>query len=79
VQQWLTGKRGIPEIAQIWPKGPVVPIRIIAPAETRANEKLEMTVIASNRKVGHNFPTGSLAISIEPTLLPQEISSCRKK
>ncbi|MCL5671117.1 MAG: hypothetical protein M1423_07465, partial [Acidobacteria bacterium] len=35
VTQWLEGKKYIPEIAKVWPKGPVVPIKIVPPQNVR--------------------------------------------
>jgi hypothetical protein len=61
-EEWLQGKTVIPEIADKWPGGPPVPIRVEAPATVKAGESVRITVIADNRKVGHTFPTGPLDV-----------------
>jgi hypothetical protein len=61
-EQWLRGDTVIPEIADRWPGGPPVPIRIEVPETVRAGENVRVTVIADNRKVGHTFPTGPLDV-----------------
>jgi hypothetical protein len=61
-EEWLTGKTVIPEIADRWPGGPVVPISIEAPAAVRPGEKVKVRVSIDNAKVGHTFPTGPLDV-----------------
>ena len=61
-EEWLQGKTVIPEIADRWPGGPPVPLRIEAPKTARIGEKVKIRVIADNRKVGHTFPTGPLDV-----------------
>jgi hypothetical protein len=60
--EWLQGKIDIPEIAEKWRKGPVVPIEIQAPARTLPGEEVAFEVAISNNKAGHDFPTGPLDI-----------------
>ncbi len=60
VVQWLQGKKYIPEIAHIWPKGPVLPVRIVPPQPMRPGEKAEFRAVVSNNKAGHSFPSGPL-------------------
>jgi hypothetical protein len=60
VTQWLKGEKYIPEIAGIWPRGPVIPIKIVAPAAVRPGEQVEFRTVLSNNKAGHSFPTGPL-------------------
>ncbi len=60
VIKWLKGEKYIPEIANIWPKGPVIPIKIAAPASARPGSPVEFRVVLSNNKAGHSFPTGPL-------------------
>ena len=60
VKQWLEGKKYIPEIAKVWPQGPVLPIRIVPPQALRPGEKAEFRTVISNNKAGHSFPTGPL-------------------
>jgi hypothetical protein len=59
-EEWLRGETVIPEIADRWPGGPIVPISIDAPASVRAGEKLKLRISLDNAKVGHTFPTGPL-------------------
>ncbi len=60
VIQWLKGEKYVPEIAKIWPKGPVIPLRIIAPASLRPGEPADVRVVLTNNKAGHGFATGPL-------------------
>jgi len=59
---WLQGKRDIPEIAYKWAKGPAVDIAIQAPDSTRPGEPIDIRVVITSNKVGHDFPTGPLDI-----------------
>jgi hypothetical protein len=59
-EQWLRGETVLPEIADRWPAGPIVPISIEAPAAVRAGETLKLRITLDNAKVGHTFPTGPL-------------------
>jgi hypothetical protein len=61
-EEWLQGKRDVPEIAARWAKGPAIPVRIDAPAATAPGKRLEWKVIVTNNKAGHSFPTGPLDI-----------------
>jgi hypothetical protein len=60
VIRWLKGEEYIPEIANIWPKGPVIPIKIVAPQSARPGSPVEFRTVLSNNKAGHSFPTGPL-------------------
>ena len=60
VNDWLQGKKYIPEIAKVWPKGPVLPIKIVPPQTLRPGQKAEFRTVVSNNKAGHSFPTGPL-------------------
>lgn len=60
VVEWLQGQRVIPEIAGIWPSGPIMPIKIVAPSSARPGDSLEFRTVISNSKAGHSFPTGPL-------------------
>lgn len=60
VIQWLQGKKYIPEISGVWPKGPVLPIKIVPPQQIRPGERAEFRAVVSNNKAGHSFPTGPL-------------------
>ncbi len=60
VVEWLRGQRTVPEIANIWPQGPILPIKIVAPTSAAPGGNLELQAVVSNNKVGHSFPTGPL-------------------
>ncbi len=60
VEEWLRGERVIPEIANIWPQGPILPIKIVAPPSARPDGRITLRTVISNNKVGHSFPTGPL-------------------
>jgi Cytochrome c554 and c-prime len=59
---WLQGKREIPEIAYKWASGPAVSIEIQAPDTVRPGQEIDIRVVISSNKVGHDFPTGPLDI-----------------
>jgi hypothetical protein len=61
-KKWLRGEIDIPEIADKWEKGPAVPIELVLPDEITAGEQINVQVIITNNKVGHDFPTGPLDI-----------------
>jgi hypothetical protein len=61
-EAWLQGRREIPEIEYKWTKGPAVSIEIQSPDTVRPGEKLDIRVVISSNKVGHDFPTGPLDI-----------------
>jgi len=61
-EEWLRGETVIPEIADRWPGGPPVPIRIEAPESVRPGDTVKLRVIVDNVKVGHTFPTGPLDV-----------------
>ncbi|TAM84663.1 MAG: hypothetical protein EPN47_00680 [Acidobacteria bacterium] len=60
VVHWLRGEKYIPEIANVWPKGPVLPVRIVPPLPVRPGEKAAFRTVISNNKAGHSFPSGPL-------------------
>jgi hypothetical protein len=60
VLQWLKGEKYVPEIAKIWPKGPVIPLRVIAPPSIRPGQQADVRVVLTNNKAGHGFATGPL-------------------
>lgn len=62
VEKWLRGEIEIPEIADKWETGPAVPIQIIAPDSIEIGKELPLNVLITNRKAGHDFPTGPLDI-----------------
>ncbi len=59
---WLQGKREIPEIAHKWASGPAVDIEIHSPDAVAPGEQIDLRVVVSSNKVGHDFPTGPLDI-----------------
>ncbi len=60
--RWLRGDIAIPEIADKWRTGPVVPIEVMAPATVRPGAPVTIQVALTNNKAGHDFPTGPLDI-----------------
>ncbi|MDC0935794.1 multiheme c-type cytochrome [Pirellulales bacterium] len=60
IEEWLQGKIEIPEIADKWTSGPVVRMDILAPSEVRPGETVDLRVLLTNNKTGHDFPTGPL-------------------
>ncbi len=59
--EWIQGKTVIPEIAHLWPEGPVAAVTISSPPkQAKPGDKLEFHVVVTNRKAGHNFTTGPL-------------------
>jgi hypothetical protein len=60
--KWLQGKIEIPEIAHKWRNGPAVTLDLIAPESAKAGEAIEVKVVITSNKVGHDFPTGPLDI-----------------
>jgi hypothetical protein len=61
-EQWLRGEFQIPEIAHKWSPGPAVPIELIMPEQVMPGEPVDIRVVITNNKVGHDFPTGPLDI-----------------
>lgn len=61
-EKWLRGEIEIPEIADKWKTGPAVPIEIIAPESVQPGEDVKLSVVVTNNKLGHDFPTGPLDI-----------------
>ncbi len=60
VTDWLQGKKVIPEIADVWPAGPVLPIHIVPPDQIRSGQNAAFRTVITNDKAGHSFPTGPL-------------------
>src|SRR5579859_1529474 len=61
-ERWLQGRIAIPEIADKWRTGPAVPIQLVVPDSVRSGDKVDLQVLVTNNKVGHDFPTGPLDI-----------------
>jgi len=58
--EWLQGHIDIPEIRKKWAEGPVVRIRIDAPKTIEPGKMMQVRVIMTSNKVGHDYPTGPL-------------------
>lgn len=59
-EDWIKGKTVLPEIADVWPAGPVSSIELLAPKSAAPGQSLELQAVVHNRKAGHNFITGPL-------------------
>jgi hypothetical protein len=57
---WLQGRVQVPEIQNKWAEGPVVKIRVEAPAAVHAGQQFSVRVVMTSNKVGHDYPTGPL-------------------
>lgn len=60
IEKWLRGEVEIPEIADKWTSGPVVRMELVAPEQVTPGENIQVQVILTNNKTGHDFPTGPL-------------------
>ncbi len=60
--EWLRGETEVPEIADKWVTGPAIPVELILPKTVKAGEPLDVRVVITNHKTGHDFPTGPLDI-----------------
>ena len=61
-EQWLKGDYQVPEIADKWRNGKVVNMELKAPDNVRPGEKVDLKLVLTSNKVGHDFPTGQLDI-----------------
>ncbi|MBI4515588.1 MAG: hypothetical protein HY699_07210 [Deltaproteobacteria bacterium] len=59
-REWIEGKTVIPEIAHVWPEGPVGSIELLGPEQIKTGEEVVLRAIVMNRKAGHNLITGPL-------------------
>ncbi len=59
-KEWIRGETVIPEIAHLWPEGPVAKVTMAAPDNAAAGETVEIKVFVKNSKVGHNLTTRPL-------------------
>src|SRR5262252_9022485 len=57
---WLQGQIEIPEIRTKWAEGPIVRVRIEAPAMAFPGKTIPIRVVMTSNKVGHDYPTGPL-------------------
>jgi len=60
IEQWMRGELEIPEIADKWTTGPVVRMDIKAPESVKVGEQIDLRVLLTNNKTGHDYPTGPL-------------------
>lgn len=61
-EKWLRGEIDVPEIADKWKSGPAVPVEIIAPDNATAGKAVNVQIVLTSNKPGHDFPTGPLDI-----------------
>lgn len=59
-EEWIRGETVIPEIAHLWPSGPVASLHITAPPQAQPGEEINVRAVVTNRKAGHNLITGPL-------------------
>lgn len=62
VNEWLTGQTVIPEIAKVWPSGPIVPVHLEPEGSFVPGHSASVRALVTNLKVGHAFPTGPLDV-----------------
>jgi len=62
VKQWLTGQTFIPEIAKVWPAGPIITVNLVPENPLAAGQMATVQALLINTKVGHSFPTGPLDV-----------------
>jgi hypothetical protein len=60
IEKWLRGEIEIPEIADKWTTGPVVRMKVLTPQEVSPGQDVQLQVVLTNNKTGHDFPTGPL-------------------
>jgi hypothetical protein len=58
-EEWLHGKRRIPEIEDKWAAGPIVKVALALGTTKRAGV-IPIRVVLTSNKVGHDYPTGPL-------------------
>ena len=61
-ESWLRGEIDIPEIADKWTSGPVIGIKLVGPSSVKPGQQVDIQVVVTNNKTGHDFPTGPLDI-----------------
>ncbi len=59
-EEWIRGETVIPEIAHLWPAGPVASLELLAPATAAPGDEVHIDAIVVNAKAGHNLTTGPL-------------------
>jgi hypothetical protein len=59
-EEWIRGETVIPEIAHLWPPGPVASLQVTAPPRANPGEEVSLRAVVVNRKAGHHLTTGPL-------------------
>lgn len=59
-EEWMRGETVLPEIAELFPAGPVAGLTLVGPKSAAPGERIEIRAVVANRKAGHNFITGPL-------------------
>jgi hypothetical protein len=59
-EEWIRGQTVIPEIAHVFPSGPVASVELSGPALASPGDSVALQAVVKNRKAGHNFSTGPL-------------------
>ena len=62
VNEWISGQAYIPEIAKVWPSGPIVPVHLETEGTIAPGRPVTVRALVTNSKVGHAFPTGPLDV-----------------
>jgi hypothetical protein len=62
VKQWLSGQTVIPEIAKVWPAGPIIALSLTPESPLAEDQIADIQALIINSKVGHSFPTGPLDV-----------------
>jgi hypothetical protein len=62
VNEWLSGQTVVPEIAKVWPSGPIVPVHLEPEGSFVPGHPASVRALVTNLKVGHAFPTGPLDV-----------------
>lgn len=62
VNEWISGRATIPEIAKVWPRGPIVPVHLETEGTIALDRPITVRALVTNAKVGHQFPTGPLDV-----------------
>ena len=60
--EWLEGRRRVPEIQEKWAEGDIVRLAIEAGTPEPDGATIPLRVIMTSNKVGHDYPTGPLDI-----------------
>ena len=61
-EEWLQGRREVPEIAAKWAKGAIVTMALDLGSARAGADTIPLRVVMTSNKVGHDYPTGPLDI-----------------